>query len=65
MHQVEGSGAESRQDEAGDGAPVEPGRASRGYGGRKNQNGVTAELVATTQGVKFAIDAGGVEMKLK
>ena len=31
----------------------------------KNQNGVTAELVATTQGVKFAIAAAGVEMKLK
>ena len=31
----------------------------------KNQNGVTVNLVATTQGVKFALAAGGVEMKIK
>ena len=31
----------------------------------KNQNGVTVELVSTTQGVKFTAGAGGVEMKLK
>jgi hypothetical protein len=31
----------------------------------KNQNGVTVELVATTQGVKVALGAGGVDMKIK
>jgi hypothetical protein len=31
----------------------------------KNQNGVTVELVATTQGVKVTAAAGGVEMKIK
>jgi hypothetical protein len=31
----------------------------------RNQNGVTVELVSTTQGVKVAIGGGGVEMKLK
>ena len=31
----------------------------------KNQNGVTVNLVATTQGVKFALGAGGVDMKIK
>jgi hypothetical protein len=31
----------------------------------KNQNGITVELVSTTQGVKVAIGGGGVEMKLK
>lgn len=31
----------------------------------KNQNGVTVELVATTQGVKFAFGGGGVEMRVK
>ena len=31
----------------------------------KNQNGVTVELVATTQGLKFAIGAAGVDMKIK
>jgi hypothetical protein len=31
----------------------------------KNQNGVTVELVSTTQGVKVAIGGGGVEMKIK
>ena len=31
----------------------------------KNQNGVTVELVATTQGVKFALGGGGVDMKIK
>ncbi len=31
----------------------------------KNQNGVTVNLVSTTQGVKVAVGAGGVEMKLK
>jgi hypothetical protein len=31
----------------------------------KNQNGVTVELVATTQGVKFALGGGGVDMKVK
>src|SRR5262245_45915827 len=31
----------------------------------KNQNGVTVDLVATTQGVKFALGGGGVDMKVK
>ena len=31
----------------------------------KNQNGVRVDLVATTQGVKFALGGGGVDMKIK
>ena len=31
----------------------------------KNQNGVTVELVSTTQGVKVALGGGGVDMKIK
>jgi hypothetical protein len=31
----------------------------------KNQNGVSVELVATTQGLKFALGGGGVDMKIK
>ena len=31
----------------------------------KNQNGVTVNLVSTTQGVKLTVGGGGVEMKLK
>jgi hypothetical protein len=31
----------------------------------KNQNGVTVDLVATTQGVKFALGGGGVDMRIK
>ena len=31
----------------------------------KNQNGVTVELVSTTQGLKLAIAAAGVDVKLK
>jgi hypothetical protein len=31
----------------------------------RNQNGVTIDLTATTQGVKVALGGGGVEMKLK
>jgi len=31
----------------------------------KNQNGVQVDLVATTQGVKFALGASGIEMKIK
>ena len=31
----------------------------------KNQNGVSVELVATTQGVKFALGGAGVDMKVK
>ena len=31
----------------------------------RNQNGVTVDLVATTQGVKFALGGGGVDMKVK
>jgi hypothetical protein len=36
-----------------------------GVAAMKNQNGVTVELVSTTQGVKFTIGAGGVDMKVK
>ena len=31
----------------------------------KNQNGVTVELLSTTQGVKFALGGAGVDMKIK
>jgi len=31
----------------------------------QNQNGVREELVTTTQGLKFALGANGVNMKLK
>jgi len=31
----------------------------------KNQNGVTVNLVATTQGVKFTLGGAGVSMKIK
>jgi hypothetical protein len=31
----------------------------------RNQNGVDAELVATTQGLKLVLGTGGVEMKIK
>jgi hypothetical protein len=31
----------------------------------RNQNGVTVNLVSTTQGVKFTLGAGGVSMKIK
>jgi hypothetical protein len=31
----------------------------------KNQNGVTVTLVTTTQGLKFTLGAGGVDMKVK
>jgi hypothetical protein len=33
--------------------------------GMKNQNGVSVELVSTTQGVKFVLGGGGVDMKIK
>jgi hypothetical protein len=36
-----------------------------GVAAMKNQNGVTVELVATTQGVKFALGGAGVDMKIK
>src|SRR5262245_14431625 len=31
----------------------------------RNQNGVTIDLVSTTQGVKFTLGGGGVDMKIK
>jgi hypothetical protein len=31
----------------------------------RNQNGVRVDLVATTQGLKFALGASGVDMKIK
>ena len=49
-------------------AAVGAGLTAAGGGGAaamKNQNGVTVELVATTQGVKFALGGGGVDMKVK
>jgi len=33
--------------------------------GMRNQNGVSVNLVATTQGLKFTLGAGGVDMKIK
>jgi hypothetical protein len=36
-----------------------------GVAAMKNQNGVTVEVVATTQGVKFALGGAGVDMKIK
>ena len=36
-----------------------------GAAAMRNQNGVDVELIATTQGVKFALGGGGVKMKLK
>ena len=33
--------------------------------GMKNQNGVSVQLVSTTQGVKFVLGGGGVDMKIK
>ena len=47
---------------AGAGAAV-AGRASAAI--MKNQNGVTVELVSTTQGVKVTAGGGGVQMKIK
>lgn len=47
---------------------VGAGAAVAGGGGvvkMKNQNGVTVDLVATTQGVKFALGGGGVDMRIK
>ena len=44
------------------------GGAVAGGGGvvtMKNQNGVMVDLVATTQGVSFALGAAGVDMKIK
>jgi hypothetical protein len=36
-----------------------------GAAAMKNQNGVTVELVSTTQGVKVAAGGGGVDMRIK
>jgi hypothetical protein len=36
-----------------------------GAAAMKNQNGVTVELVSTTQGVKVTVGGGGVDMKVK
>jgi hypothetical protein len=47
---------------------VGAGAAVAGGGGgatMRNQNGVTVNLVSTTQGLKVAIGGAGVEMKLK
>ncbi len=47
---------------------VAAGAAVAGGGGvttARNQNGVTVDLVSTTQGAKVALGGGGVEMKIK
>jgi hypothetical protein len=47
---------------------VAAGVAVAGGGGvttMKNQNGVTVDLNSTTQGVKFMLGGGGVDMKVK
>lgn len=46
---------------AGIGATVAGGAAATAM---KNQNGVKINLVATTQGLKFTLGAGGVDMKI-
>jgi hypothetical protein len=47
---------------AGAGATVAGGASASTM---KNQNGVTINLVSTTQGLKFTFAAGGVSMKVK
>jgi hypothetical protein len=47
---------------AGAGATVAGGASALAM---KNQNGVTVNLVSTTQGLKFALGAAGVSMKIK
>ena len=42
-----------------------PAAGGGGVAAMKNQNGVTVEVVATTQGVKFMLGGGGVDMKIK
>jgi len=47
---------------------VAAGAAAAGGGSAttmRNQNGVTVDLLATTQGVKIALAAGGVDMRIK
>ncbi len=47
---------------------VGAGATAAGGGGMttmRNQNGVTVDLVSTTQGLKVAIGAAGVDMKIK
>ena len=56
------------EDFAGNYAAVEAGATVGGGGGAvtmKNQNGVTATIVATTRGLKFTVGASGVNMALK
>ena len=47
---------------AGAGATVAGGASATAM---KNQNGVTINLVSTTQGLKFSFAAGGVSLKIK
>jgi len=60
-------GLKKLEDLDGNYAAVDAG-ASLGGGGEtaamKNQNGVTVNLVSTTQGVKLALAAGGVSIKV-
>ena len=47
---------------------VAAGAAAAGGGSAttmRNQNGVTVDILATTQGVKIALAAGGVDMRIK
>ena len=61
-------GLKKLEDFDGNYTAVGAGATVAGGGGvakMKNQNGVTVDLVATTQGVKFALGGGGVDMRIK
>jgi hypothetical protein len=56
------------KDFSGNYTAVGAGATAAGGGGvttMRNQNGVTVDLVSTTQGLKVAIGAAGVDMKIK
>ena len=61
-------GLKKLEDFDGNYTAVGAGATVAGGGGAvtaKNQNGVQVTLVATTQGVKFALGAAGIDMKVK
>ncbi len=61
-------GLKSLDDFSGNYTAVAAGAAVAGGGAvssMRNQNGVTVDLVATTQGVKFTLGGGGVNMSIK
>jgi hypothetical protein len=61
-------GLKSLADFDGNYTAVAAGATVAGGGGvvaMRNQNGVSVNLVSTTQGVKFVLGASGVDMKLK